>query len=66
MNVTSSAGIAPAWTATKPEPAARTDQPDHNANEPRERAVRKVAEKPAEPRRPLVPQGQGTRVDIRA
>ena len=67
MSVTASAGIAPAWTATRPTPAtaapapeaAPADRPVEDTTKPDET----VAEAPAEPRKP--PEGQGTRIDIR-
>jgi hypothetical protein len=62
MNVTSSAGIAPAWTATKPAPA---DQPVTDDTKPRETPARTAADKPAERRQVPAPEGQGTRIDIR-
>jgi hypothetical protein len=66
MNVTASAGIAPAWTATRPTPATAAPAPEaasadrsvEDTAQPEE-----IAEKPAEPRKP--PEGQGTRIDIR-
>ena len=67
MNVTASAGIAPAWTATKPPPAAEAapaDQPAGATTQPGEAPARTVAEQPAEPRRARPPEGQGTRIDI--
>ena len=70
MNVTASAGIAPAWTATKPTPAAEAapaapaDQSAGATVQPGEAPARTVAEQPAEPRRARPPEGQGTRIDI--
>jgi hypothetical protein len=62
MNVTASAGIAPAWTATKPTPA---DQPVNDNTKAGETRVQTAADKPAERRQPPAPEGQGTRIDIR-
>jgi hypothetical protein len=66
MNVTASAGIAPAWTATRPTPATAAPAPEaETADQPVEETTKpqEVAEKSAEPRR--APEGQGTRIDIR-
>jgi len=72
MNVTASAGIAPAWTATRPTPATAAAAPEAvSADQPvgettkREEAPDRTAaaETPAEPRK--APEGQGARIDIR-
>ena len=57
MTVTASAGIDPAWTATKPTPASQPVRDDTKPDE--------AAERPAEPRHAPAPEGQGTHVDIR-
>ena len=60
MNVTPTAGIAAAWSAVK--------------NSPNDRAAQVAASRPAKPpeeavepkKGPPAPEGQGTRVDVRA
>jgi hypothetical protein len=67
MNVASSAGLAPAWTAAKPAPADHTAQLAAAKQQPTagETPASSAGESPPAARQAPAPEGQGTRVDIR-
>ena len=63
MNVTSTPGIAAAWSAAKTSP---NDQAVRPANS-QAQAAEQVSREASEPRKsPPAPEGQGTQVDVQA
>jgi hypothetical protein len=61
MNVTSTAGIAAAWSAAKTSPGEQAARPASGGPK-----GQPTSEEPAEAKKgPPAPEGQGTRVDVR-